>query len=101
MLHGGEIGAEIQMDSRGRIVLPAWLRRLSEASGSVLVAAPSPGVSVVVVLPTCALDELVNAVVGEVGVDDDGCEQVLADAVARAQQRRPGSDGRSSREHCV
>lgn len=34
-------------------------------------------------------------------VDDDGCEQVLADAVARAQQRRPGSDGRSSREHCV
>jgi integrase/recombinase XerC len=31
----------------------------------------------------------------------DDCEAVLADAVRRAQQRRPGSDGRSSRENCV
>jgi site-specific recombinase XerD len=34
-------------------------------------------------------------------LDADDCEAVLADAVRRAQQRRPGSDGRSSRENCV
>lgn len=34
-------------------------------------------------------------------LDADDCEAVLADAVARAQRRRPGSDGRSSRENCV
>ncbi len=34
-------------------------------------------------------------------LDADDCEAVLADAVRRAQQRRPGSDGRSSRENGV
>ena len=34
-------------------------------------------------------------------LDADDCEMVLADAVRRAQQRRPGSEGRSSRENCV
>jgi integrase/recombinase XerC len=34
-------------------------------------------------------------------IGDDDCTEVVADAVARAQQRRPGSDGRSSHEHCV
>jgi site-specific recombinase XerC len=34
-------------------------------------------------------------------LDADDCEAVLTDAVRRAQQRRPGSDGRSSRENCV
>jgi hypothetical protein len=34
-------------------------------------------------------------------LDADDCEAVLADAVRRAQQRRPGSDGRSSRENCI
>jgi integrase len=34
-------------------------------------------------------------------IDADDCEAVLADAVRRAQQRRPGSDGRSSRENCI
>jgi site-specific recombinase XerC len=37
--------------------------------------------------------------VDQVGVDE--CEAVVADAVARAQGRRPGSDGRSSRASCV
>jgi integrase len=34
-------------------------------------------------------------------IDADDCEVVLADAVRRAQQRRPSSDGRSSRENCI
>jgi integrase len=34
-------------------------------------------------------------------LDADDCEAVLTDAVRRAQQRRPGSDGRSSRENCI
>jgi len=34
-------------------------------------------------------------------LDADDCEAVLADAVRRAQQRRPDTDGRSSRENCV
>ena len=32
-------------------------------------------------------------------IDADDCEVVLVDAVRRAQQRRSGSDGRSSREN--
>jgi integrase/recombinase XerC len=34
-------------------------------------------------------------------IDADDCGVVLVDAVRRAQQRRPGSDGRSSRENCI
>lgn len=34
-------------------------------------------------------------------LDADDCEAVLADTVRRARQRRPGSEGRSSRENCV
>jgi integrase/recombinase XerC len=37
--------------------------------------------------------------IDEVGVDD--CEAVIAEAVARAKRRRPGSDGRSTRENCI
>lgn len=37
--------------------------------------------------------------VDAVGIDD--CEAVVADAVARAQQNRPGTDGRSTRESCI
>lgn len=40
-----------------------------------------------------------NRPLDQIGVDD--CEAVVADAVARAQRDRPGSDGRSSRESCV
>lgn len=34
-------------------------------------------------------------------LDADDCEALLADAVRRAQRRRPGTDGRSSRENCI
>ncbi len=40
-------------------------------------------------------DRLLSAVT----VDD--CDAVVADAVARAKRRRPGTDGRSSRENCI
>lgn len=34
-------------------------------------------------------------------LDANDCEALLADAVRRAQRRRPGTDGRSSRENCI
>ena len=35
------------------------------------------------------------------GISHQNCEQVIADAVARAQRNRPGCNGRSTRAHCV
>ncbi|MGI8515830.1 MAG: tyrosine-type recombinase/integrase [Acidimicrobiia bacterium] len=46
-----------------------------------------------------ALDRLGERLIDDVGVDE--CEAVVADAVARAQRNRPGTDGRSARENCI
>ena len=66
VLRAGGVGVPVRMDRRGRRALPAWLRRMTEPTGSVLVAARHPEPSVVVLAPTGVLDAYVDAVVGEV-----------------------------------
>lgn len=46
-----------------------------------------------------AVERLGERPIDRVGVDD--CEAVVADAVARAQRNRPGTEGRSARENCI
>jgi hypothetical protein len=65
VLRSGGVGAPVRVDGRGRMALPAWLRRMSEPTGSVLVAARHPEPSVVVLAPTGVLDSLIDEVVGE------------------------------------
>jgi DNA-binding transcriptional regulator/RsmH inhibitor MraZ len=65
LLRRGAEGAAIHVDSRGRVVVPAWLRRLSEPARSVLLAAECPDMALVVLTPSTAIDDLVEDLVGE------------------------------------
>jgi hypothetical protein len=57
-------GAEVAIDGRGRVRLPAWLRAAAHATGGVLVGSrPEP--AVVVVAPTSVLDGVGALLVGE------------------------------------
>jgi hypothetical protein len=67
VLRAGGVGVPVRVDGRGRLALPAWLRRMCEPTGSVLVAARHPESSVVVVASTGVLDSFVDDVVGKVG----------------------------------
>ena len=53
------------MDRRGRLVVPAWLRRLSEPWRSVLLAANFPDMSLIVLTPSTTLDGLLDALITE------------------------------------
>jgi DNA-binding transcriptional regulator/RsmH inhibitor MraZ len=57
----------VYVDSRGRLVVPAWLRRLSEPCRSVLLAAACPDMSLMVLTPSATLDGLLDDLVAEVG----------------------------------
>ena len=59
------VGARLSMDSRGRVVLPAWLRQAARLSGSVVVAARLSELPLVVIADTVVLDELVDCVTVE------------------------------------
>lgn len=61
------LGAATPVDPRGRVLLPAWLRREVTAAGAVFVAARRPDASTVVVTPVAGLDDVADALVGEVG----------------------------------
>jgi DNA-binding transcriptional regulator/RsmH inhibitor MraZ len=65
VLRQGGVGARVTIDRRGRLILPAWLRRAVDASGSVLVAARAADSLAVVVAPTVVLDDLVDHVARE------------------------------------
>jgi hypothetical protein len=67
VLRAGGVGVPLPVDGRGRLALPAWLRRSSEPTGAVLVAARHPEPLIVVVAPTGVLDSFVDDVAGEVG----------------------------------
>ena len=58
-------GTPRQLDGRGRLTLPAWLRRLVGPAGAVLVAASVPEASIVVVTPAAVLDAVVDGLAGE------------------------------------
>lgn len=61
-------GAATPVDRRGRILLPGWLRRQARLQdGLVFVAARRPDASTVVVVPVTRLDDVADALVGEVG----------------------------------
>jgi len=61
-------GAATPVDRRGRVLLPAWLRRqVGAQAGAVFVAARRPDASTVVVTPVTGLDDVADALVGEVG----------------------------------
>ena len=60
-------GAVTPADRRGRVLLPAWLRRPAAAEPVVVfVAARRPDASLVVVTPVVDLDALADALAGEV-----------------------------------
>ena len=59
------VGARLSLDSRGRVVLPAWLRQAARLSGSVVVAARLSDPPLVVIADTMVLDELVDRVTAE------------------------------------
>jgi bifunctional DNA-binding transcriptional regulator/antitoxin component of YhaV-PrlF toxin-antitoxin module len=61
------IGAATPVDPRGRVLLPAWLRRRVGHAGTVFVATRRPDASTVVLAPASALDRVADALVGEVG----------------------------------
>lgn len=65
LLRRGDHGAPIHVDCRGRLVVPAWLRRLSEPWRSVLLAADCPDMSLMVLAPTTMLDGLLDTLVTE------------------------------------
>lgn len=65
LLRFGGHGAPIHVDCRGRLVIPAWLRRLSEPWRSMLLAANCPDTSLIVLAPTTTLDSLLDALVVE------------------------------------
>jgi hypothetical protein len=60
------LGAPTQLDGRGRLLVPVWLRRAAERTRSVLVAARRPDAAVVVIAPTSVLDGAVDELCGEV-----------------------------------
>jgi hypothetical protein len=61
------IGAATVVDRRGRMRLPVWLRRQIVTAGAAFVAARRPDASTVVVTPVAGLDDVADALVGEVG----------------------------------
>jgi hypothetical protein len=62
------MGAATRVDRRGRVLLPAWLRRqVGPQAGAVFLAARRPDASIVVVTPVTGLDDVADALVGEVG----------------------------------
>lgn len=61
------LGALRQLDQRGRLTLPAWLRRAVGPAGVVLVSASVPEVSMVAVTPTGLLDAVIDRLAEEVG----------------------------------
>jgi DNA-binding transcriptional regulator/RsmH inhibitor MraZ len=62
--HGG-VGANLPVDRRGRLVLPAWFRGATRSSGSVLVAARSAVSPTVVLAGTGLLEDLVSHVAAD------------------------------------
>ena len=62
VLHRRDGGANLAIDRRGRLILPAWLRTPARSSGSVLVAARAVGTPAVVVAPTGVLEAIVSHV---------------------------------------
>jgi DNA-binding transcriptional regulator/RsmH inhibitor MraZ len=65
LLRRGGHGAQVYVDRRGRLVVPAWLRRLSEPWQSVLLAANYPDMSLIVLTPSTTLDGLLDTLVTE------------------------------------
>jgi len=65
VLRRGGVGASLPVDRRGRLVLPAWLRQMTQSSGSVLVAARSAATPTVVVSSAGVLDGLLDHIAGE------------------------------------
>lgn len=64
ILRAEGIGAPVAVDRRGRLALPAWLRRASAPAHAVLVAAGRDDATVVVA-PASVLDDLVGCAVEE------------------------------------
>lgn len=60
-------GPLAELDGRGRVKLPHWLRHACVPSGTVVVAAALAGAPVVAVAATVVLDSLVDAVTGVAG----------------------------------
>jgi len=65
VLHHRGVGANLAIDRRGRLILPAWLRAAARSSGSVLVAARAVGTPAVVLAPTDLLEGILSHVVPE------------------------------------
>jgi len=58
-------GAEFSVDSRGRVLLPTWLRSPADAAGSVVVVGTRIGVPAVVAAPASVLDGLGDLLTGD------------------------------------
>jgi bifunctional DNA-binding transcriptional regulator/antitoxin component of YhaV-PrlF toxin-antitoxin module len=65
VLRRGGMGANLPIDRRGRLVLPAWFRGAARPSGSVLVSARSAAIPAVVLAGTGLLEDLVSHVAAE------------------------------------
>jgi DNA-binding transcriptional regulator/RsmH inhibitor MraZ len=65
VLRRGGVGANLPIDCRGRLVLPAWFRGATRPSGSVLVTARSVPSLAVVLAGTGLLEDLVSHVAEE------------------------------------
>jgi hypothetical protein len=65
VLHRDGVGANLPIDRRGRLVLPAWFRGATRLSGSVLVAARSEPSPTVVLAGTGLLEDLISHVAEE------------------------------------
>jgi hypothetical protein len=68
LLRPDGVGAATPVDRRGRVLLPAWLRRqVGQQAATLFVAARRPDASTVVVTSVTGLDDVADALVGEVG----------------------------------
>jgi DNA-binding transcriptional regulator/RsmH inhibitor MraZ len=65
VLRRGGVGANLPIDRRGRLVLPAWFRGVTRSSGSVLVSGRSAPSPTVVLAGTGLLEDLVSHVAEE------------------------------------
>jgi DNA-binding transcriptional regulator/RsmH inhibitor MraZ len=65
VLRRGGVGANLPIDRRGRLVLPAWFRGVTRPAGSALVTARSAPSPIVVLAGTGLLEDLVLHVVAE------------------------------------
>jgi hypothetical protein len=65
VLSGAGVGANLPIDRRGRLVLPAWFRGATRPSGSVLVSGRSAATPTVVLAGTGLLEDLVSHVAEE------------------------------------